>query len=625
MPNKFSNRKRRLKQYGRMNWKHWRRFLGFMIFGKDNPILYLYVFLFVSLLVAVFLSCLTAPEKSLPGIIKWMFLCLFDINTVINTQGLRSAVSYLLFFFTWMLGSGVLFSLIVARCIEYRQGRRKGLIHHDFGKEKNHVIILGWDDNVPTLINELDEYNKVVMTDDRIIRVAIITKQHVQSLRKLLMVFAIDSDIHVSICNGLYDDIETLISDYSIEKAHELYIIGEPGEDGHDAKMLNLVASLNSSPNLGNCVSLPVAHVKINSFLLFDRLVRNRAEDDRSLLVDYFNFYDNWSKRIWSMLPTKRANAYPEIRFLGGRSTRKSIKVVIVGFSSMGQALALEAMRVAHYGDDARTCVVVLDDHKGSERINGFLREYPDMDKLGEKIQFKYKIINGSFHSEEFIKELNGCTDEDSQISIMLTMSDSSMSLELMQDILELFKGRRLTYNLYVRLDMFSSNVENPEDKAIDLPGCKNVWYFGFKNGAGFNAWRRERLAMAIFSNRKNSGSHGNKFKSIYRKGTFRLRVDSFKEWFHSVGLGLVDENNPENDIIIAEETKKILALATHRRWVAERKMNRESRPNKPCPSYTNDIRYKDEFTDTDIKQVEESPKFLSETGYKIIESRHMS
>ena len=602
----------------RPHLRNWRRFLCFVVAGEGNPVLYLWVVLGCIVLLAFGLGCIFGHPG---GIGKWIFTSLFDINTVIASSKLSACASALLFAFTWFLGSGALFSALVTRCLDYRNRRRNGLIHHDFSNERGHAIILGWDDNVPTLIREISEYDKFMGRANEVRRVAVVTIQDAPSTRKFVRTCGKDENLYVSVCRGYYNDAEDIVGNFSLGAAREIFIIGEPGELGHDAKMLNLVARLNK--RLGGQGqkkdSQIVAHVKIASFLLFSRLKRSRKPGNRyPLLLDYFNFYDNWSKRLWAMLPTKECAAYPALRFMH-HDCKKKVRVVIIGFSQMGQALAVEAARVAHYGDNVETEIVVIGENTAATSL-AFLREYPGIKAPTAHLALSIEDVKEGYSSPAFLEKINTLVSDDAQTSIVVSVTDATAALEIMKDLLDLLEGRKEDFRIYVRQDIQTFGVNRPNEDFLDLPECDSVYYFGFKNGAAFNAWRRERFAMSFFRDRQSRNAGENEYDSIYRKEKFKLRVDSLKELFHSVGLEFVDVSaNADFDtgIPIEMEARKVLALATHRRWEAEVKMNHNSMPIH-SGSVTYDSRFSDVSDETDYHQIDELPQYLKNVAYKI-------
>ncbi|MBQ2623823.1 MAG: hypothetical protein IJG18_01850 [Kiritimatiellae bacterium] len=546
---------------------------------------------------------------------------MFDINTVIATGGVSAFASALLFAFTWFLGSGALFSALVTRCLDYSRRRRNGLIHHDFRSEGGHTIILGWDDNVPTLIKEISEYDKFMGRLGLERRVAVVTVQDVPEIRKLIRACGKDEKLYVSVCRGHYDDVDDIIANYSLDAAREIYLVGESEESGHDARMLNLVARLNKRLG-GKCTdpnSQIVAHVKIASFLLFSRLKRSRkASNSYPLLLDYFNFYDNWSKRLWAMLPTKDRAAYPALRFMH-HDCKKTVRVVIVGFSQMGQALAVEAARVAHYGDEVKTEIRVIGENTEAPS-RAFLREYPEIKAPTTHLELSIEDVKEGYYSSAFLDKIKALVSDDAQTSVVISITDATAALEIMKDLLDLLDGSKADFRIYVRQDIETFGVNRPNEDFLDLPECDSVYYFGFKNGAAYNAWRRERLARAIFKNREEWDVGNNEYTSIYRKEKFKQRVDSFKELFHSVGLEFVDVADGCGmglGVPIGSAVGEILAKATHRRWIAEVKMNCNSNPIRPeLANYNN--RFNDEAQEKDRAQIAEAPTFLEQIAYKI-------
>ena len=608
---------RNMSQVDRPRWRHFGRLFLFFVWGDGNPVRWLWVIL-ISIVSFAFIMGLKFHQGM--GICEWMFSSLFDIGTVIKSKGLGSLASALLFGFTWFLGSGALFSALVARYLEYRGRRHVGLIHHNFSHEKDHILIFGWDYNVAALLRNISESREFNGVDAQRQRVAIITMQQAAALRQAVRTSGKSDNLRVSVCRGNYDNVADLAANFSLKLAKEIYILGEPDEQDHDGQMLNLLAKLNAALK-GGCGREMRAHVKINSYLLYNKLKRSREDDNRhSIRVDYINFYDTWSRRLWAMLPSSRAECYPAIRFMSC-DIKKKVRVIVVGFSQMGQALTVEATRLSCYGDNVATDIVVLDENI-SAKLDGFLREFPNINKNSPIVNHGFQFLDvEDFRAERFLRTLERLVDGDTQTSILFSMSDSGLALELMKDVLDLLKGKEDSFRLYVRQDILTFGTNRPGEKLLDLPECDQVYYFGFRNDASYNTWRRDIVSDALYADRKNQKKGGNKYNCIYRRERFRYRVDAWMEMLHSVGLRVVEGKCDVNHIDSAK--LQTLALAEHRRWVTGEVINERSNPvgtTVTIRSLLNiDPRFNDVANDIDAVHITEINRYLKLAGYAVV------
>ena len=616
---KFKN-KRRHEDVDRMKPCHVFRFLGFVLLGWGNPITYLFVLLFALVGLAYLVNICSGGAASTG--VKWVSQSLFDINTAIRAESpWVSLASCLLFAFTWFLGSGVMFSAIASRCIEYRYRRRHGIIHHKFCKERGHILILGWDYNVLSLLREMSHRRAFLGKGREKQYVAIVTMENAEILRPIVRNCGKSEFLRVAVCRGRYDDIVDLKSKFAISNASEIYILGEPHEQDHDGQMLNLLSKLNFALGASGLSGHIPAHVKINSYLLYSKLRRSKKDNDRYRLVaDYFNFYDIWSKKLWATLPGDDTRTYPALRYLPMHE-HKIARVVIVGFSQMGQALTVQATRLSNYGDDVRTELVVIDVDVVS-KMDGFLREFPNIKDKGKEIvnhDFEFKNIC-SFRGGKFLAELSKLVDDNAQTSILLTMSDSGLALELMKDILDLLKERKHSFNLFVRQDILTFDTYNPSERLLDLPECETVHFFGFRNEISCNLWMRDLIADMLFESRKRSDNSSNTYNTSYRKERFRYRVDAFSEMLNSCGFEIVQNTDEREEAKIDDGSRMTLGKAEHRRWLTGEIINVRSDPvASSLPTPAEDPRFKDEANETDMKHIDEIKGCLDVIKCKIV------
>lgn len=116
--------------------------------------------------------------------------------------------------------------------------------------------------------------------------------------------------------------------------------------------------------------------------------------------------FENWARRLWSIYalegnhPYDALDYYPILQLPDGQleNGEKFVHLVIVGFSGMGQALLLEALRVCHYAnyddtqpeaDRLRTQITVIDKDMDA-LLPHFKLMFPHLDSQVDDLHIEY-------------------------------------------------------------------------------------------------------------------------------------------------------------------------------------------------------------------------------------------
>ena len=101
--------------------------------------------------------------------------------------------------------------------------------------------------------------------------------------------------------------------------------------------------------------------------------------------------------------------------------------------------------------------------------------------------------------------------------------------------------------------------------------GCKNVKFFGFSNGTGFDVWRREEIARELAKKlaKKNGRIFAREPNEYWwdlkerEKQYFRMMIDGLEEFYYVRNIG--EEGNDDDGSDIYNETFKRIDLAVRR------------------------------------------------------------
>lgn len=264
-----------------------------------------------------------------------------------------------LFFVSWLIGGGVLVSVMVG---QYYKNTAGGFRRWRFLVGK-HIVVLGWDNGL------LAELAREVAARKR--ECYIVTNQNIGELGKLLAGAGVKG---CYIYKGDYDNPTEWRENLRIHKAERVFIAGEKDEAAHDARVQILFEKVKKV-----CL-LEKIKVNIHDFGLAQKLIAHDADGI------YENFHLRWAKTaLQGALRAIQGNTY---------------SLFVVGFGAMGKAVVLEATLLE--GKKAEQIVATDDDPEkfGDEKAR-FLAQFPHMENI---VTFKGNWTEGL----EKIVESNG-------------------------------------------------------------------------------------------------------------------------------------------------------------------------------------------------------------------------
>lgn len=482
-------------------------------------------------------------------------------NNNISSQGKGKAVlAFILFLFTWFVGGGVLVSALIATTIEIWNGKWRlwgGLL-------RNHTVILGWDETVPILLKDHIESHRFLFFN-RPETIVIMTEYPAPKVRLALRDILCKSilrrilrwpflTISTVVCNGKFDDDEE-IRNLCLQRANSIYVVGEQNDASHDVRVLMTPAKLQKySDSLSQRKWLQFfksrlnCHLSIRNFHVFLQHIRGGAKKGenqiclRPLNIVSHNFYDSWVKRLFSRVPIDKKGKDKDkksvdLHFAFQENGGGDIHIVIVGFGSFGQALAVEAATVAHYGKERRTYITVIDDDIG-EKERDFRALFPRIDEITDvHLSFITDVKIGSEKFRRLLEEFarsgkkeGEVKGKNQQLTVALTLEDDEACLKQVLPVYRSIDGDSENTQLIVSQQTCETDLDQKEETFNGMYGCKNVKFFGFSNGTGFDVWRREKLARGIARERYRNKKKWWDLKER-EKQYFRMIIDGLEEF----------------------------------------------------------------------------------------------
>ena len=301
-----------------------------------------------------------------------------------------------------------------------------------YHKIKDHYVIIGYGSLVVSIIRNI--YSKESEIGKRIL---ILTSQNVREARvNLLTQIPSEWEQYIHFYSGNIESDEH-ISKLNVDKAVEIYVLGENEEHGRDSKNLECVrqiARLRSTCE--NIVTVNVQFDKLTSYSLIQKLSLPKefiAPDDKmTIYFRPFNHYENWARILWGYNGYEHF-PYDKLDFETIEGD-KYVHLVILGFNRMGRALLLEALRQCHYPNyDEKSGMtksrITVVDKKMDELLPEFQSQYPYLDQIKD---IKVSYLNANVEDKLIRTQLiNESRNSNSLLTIAVCLSDPDASLSM--------------------------------------------------------------------------------------------------------------------------------------------------------------------------------------------------
>lgn len=318
-------------------------------------------------------------EKSVPMGRLLQLICLFiDPGNIVEVPPALRWFSLLVVVLGLILFCGLLIS-VISNMLERRVERfRDGDIVYPL---LNHVVIIGFDDMVPTLIQQICEdvhYGKC-----HILIQSALPAQEIRS--KIHTELDAKNEKRIVVLHAQRDSTEELEKLYTT-KSREVFIIGERDEHDHDSLNIDCLKKIvDIHKKCKDCplISFTVLFENQTTFAAFQ--LTDLSEEWRKYIEFHpFNFYEGWAKK---MLVSRQYGKgedlieYPPLdREAVTYESDKHVHLVIIGMSRMGVALGVEAAHLLHFPnfcrDNSKKSVITFIDEIADEEMNFFCGRY---------------------------------------------------------------------------------------------------------------------------------------------------------------------------------------------------------------------------------------------------------
>lgn len=307
-------------------------------------------------------------------------ICLFiDPGNINNVSPSLRWFALLVVVTGLVLFCGMLIS-VLSNMLERRVERfREGDIVYPM---KNHVVIIGFDSMVPTLIQQICASPKYSGR-----HILIQSVQPASEIRnKIHTELSYENEKRIVILHARRDSTEDLEKLYTT-KAFEVFLIGEADEHDHDSLNIDCLKKIIDIHR--KCVGCKLTPFSVlfeyqTTFAAF-QITDLSAEWRKFIEFHPFNFYEDWAKKVLvsqkHVVSSQDVIEYPPLdREPITRESEKYIHLVIIGMSRMGVALGVEAAHLLHFPnfcrDKSKKTVITFIDQLADDEMNFFRGRY---------------------------------------------------------------------------------------------------------------------------------------------------------------------------------------------------------------------------------------------------------
>ena len=307
--------------------------------------------------------------------------------------------------------SGILISTITNSFERMSESWRAGFSYY---KLKNHIVIIGSDQMIYGLVNQLcnhpDKANKTIV---------IMTSTNVEQMRNALWASLKSKDFRKRIVvNYGQRDSEIFLQKINVAYASEVYLLGDTSEfdkienyhDSLNVQCLTLISKLRKAVALEG---------KLKCHVLFDYKTTHHIfqyadlQPEITKYIDFhpFNFYDSWARKVLVVGSSEDGKiSYKPLDYIPitSKDSERFVHFIVIGMSQMGQAMALQAAHIAHFPNyrKAKTKITFIDANCKVE-----------MNEFKQKCGELFKVSHSTFiDADAWLEaELNGVDGKDAK------------------------------------------------------------------------------------------------------------------------------------------------------------------------------------------------------------------
>lgn len=473
--------------------------------------------------------------------------CLYLNSGGNNVHGWMLFACSLTYMIGLLLFNGMIIG-VITNLIEHRvEKHRNGLLHY---LKSGHYIIMGYDDMVPSIIEE-------IFSKDREADILLLTAADAEFVRKkLLKSVARDRMEHIFITYG-QRTVTDCYEDICLERAKEIYVVGKRDLPSHDAVNIECVDNIcaylkkknfpqytdredagnpqkanSEEESMRNPMRITCVFEDFDTYAAFKttEIFQKKVGKLKLEFIPY-NFYSHWAKQVFIRRSYKEKMnrlqeiPYPSVYGPGvGPDGDKYVHLVFVGTSTFAVAFAEEAAHYLHFPafnkDNTKRTRITFIEQNAEEELRLFatrtrhffdvqpyyyvdatasLSQAPSLKKTDllsntldehDFLDVEFEFIKGDAYSKN-IQDLfrSWSVDEGQYLSIFFAMADQRKNFVLgmnMPD--EVYDHAIPVFIRQNRADDFVTNLRMADSG-------ENIQYWHVENGKCVSTDRKGRYA----------------------------------------------------------------------------------------------------------------------------------
>lgn len=363
----FNSIKRRFDYYLSLSYM---RMLGYLCLTFIVLLVIVMLFLWG---VSLIYEKLNLGEVNVPGTAFMLLTDPGNISDVLpdNQSWILGIIYALITIIGAVLFGGVLISLmsnsLQLRVEDFRNGNVQYL-------HNSHIIVIGYDNMLPALVKQLVDHERFSGKD-----ILIFTKKNSQEVREALSTVIDVKNRHIILYSGRRDSLSDL-SKLQVEKAKEIFIIGNRDSNEHDAQNFACLSKIVEIVKQAKVTNKPIVNILLENQATQVMLQStNLAQEWRGhIRMIPFNFYENWARQVLSggevLVETSDGVAYKYPYIQANKDSEEQVNIVILGMSDLGITIGVEAAHALHYphqpnGDVRKTRITFISKSANDEML----------------------------------------------------------------------------------------------------------------------------------------------------------------------------------------------------------------------------------------------------------------
>ena len=539
-----------------------------------------------------------------------------------------------------IIGSIVFQGLLIATLTNAIQNRaekvQEGNVRYRF---KNHYLILGYNESVPTMVSRLYKTGHDIV---------IVVSKEVPDCRNNIN-DTIGKKENVIVLRGDMNSSDDLCSLF-VSRAKQVYILGEDSNSNRDLQNLDCYRTITNTINAKvDC------YVQIYEQAIYDMVI-HQGEDD----IQHFHPYNHeelWARKVF--VDTDNIYRKPDFRSDDDNINTKPYKYVhfvIMGFSAMGEAMCREAALLLHYPNFAerriKSKITCIDLNMG-QRMQSFIGRHKMLfdcceysfyaiDSFGgmtEKswqpviesgfLDIEFQFIEADLQNMALLQHLETWSNDDNQLLSIVVCSDS--------DTYNYQLGHALPQTVYIRnVPIFLYQRKQCQDGGSHSMQ-KNIQTFGYEGidvttdsaetewGKYVNYIYNQLYGDDIVATGEEMNSAAEELwnkLSIDKRWSNIYNASSILYKLRGIGISSLQQLKVEQQRL--EEKLDVLSEVEHNRWNVEQLIHgyRPTTPSEHQEILTNPSlkkTYKQSFIHDDIRPYGELDDYTKDKDRQLI------